>query len=404
MSALMHHVQNARDSLKANRMRTFLTITGVAIGVASIVAVLSLASGATRVVTSQVDGIGGNIAVIRSGGTTPTSTTDILNQQTHGLTDATTLTEADIAHIRKEPSVTAAAPVMLARATLSGDSSENTLIVGTTPDFLTINHVEMKEGELADNDNPPIVIGIQLSIDLFGTEDSLGKIVTIKDQTFHVGGIMQRQHNPVNFNGVDLNLAALMSPAQLRSINAAATIQQIDIQTNSVANLDRTVINLNKALIELHGGEHDFRILTGDEISESGGQLFSVIAGVTTAIAGISLFVGGIGIMNIMLVNVAERTREIGIRKALGATRGDILSQFLIESTIMALTGGIVGTILGLALAFSVSLFLTFSPVLTWHIGIIALVIAGIVGILFGLYPALRAAHKNPIDALNQRL
>ncbi len=402
MKVFFHHVQNAHDSLRANRTRTFLTISGVAIGIASIIAVLSLAHGATQTITAQVDGVGGNIAVIRSGAES-TSTTNLINQQTQGLTSASTLTESDLTRVAHLPSVTATAPIMIAHTTITGETStEQTTIVGTTPELLTISNVSLQEGDFIKGDNTPIIIGSQLSIELFGTEDSLGKAVTIKGQTFSVGGIIERQQNPINFNGFDLNTAALMSPPQIRSINPATQIQQINLQTNSVATLDRTVIELNKTLLAQHSGEHDFRVLTGDAISAPTSQLFSIIAGVTAAIASISLFVGGIGIMNIMLVNVAERTREIGIRKALGASRTDILWQFLIESIIMALLGGLVGGGLGLATAFGVSLFLTFDPAVTWHMAATAIGVAGCVGILFGLYPALRAAHKHPIEALNQ--
>jgi ABC-type antimicrobial peptide transport system permease subunit len=180
-------------------------------------------------------------------------------------------------------------------------------------------------------------------------------------------------------------------------------VQQINVQTTSAATLDASVIAINKLLLQQHGGEADFHTLTGKEITAPMGQLFFVIAGVTTLIASISLFVGGIGIMNIMLVNVAERTREIGIRKALGATRGDILWQFLVEAIIMALLGGIIGGALGLTVAFIISLFLTFDPVITWQLAVVSIGVASGVGVLFGLYPALRAAHKHPIEALNQQ-
>lgn len=402
MIPLLLHIQNARDSLKANRARTLLTVTGVAIGIASIVTVLSLASGATYVVAQQVDEVGGNIAVIRPGYEAPSSSTDLVNRQVYKQTDTSSLTKSDLKRIATIPSVTAHAPVMLIRTTLTGDTAKTADIVGTTPDLLMISHIEMKEGEFIESENAPIVIGAQLSIDLFGTEDSLGKTVTVKDKTFYVGGILERQENPMNFNGVDFDNAALLSPTQITAINPTAQIQQINIQTESVATLDRAIIDVNKALLAQHNNELDFRVLRGEEIAAPTSQLFTVVAGVTAAIASVSLFVGGIGIMNIMLVNVAERTREIGIRKALGASRSDIMWQFLIESIIMALIGGVFGGLLGLASAFVIGLFLTFTPVITWPIVAIAIGTAGIVGVLFGLYPALRAARKNPIEALNQ--
>jgi len=143
-------------------------------------------------------------------------------------------------------------------------------------------------------------------------------------------------------------------------------------------------------------------VLSGEQIAQPTNRLFSIIAGTTTAIAAISLLVGGIGIMNIMLVSVAERTREIGIRKALGASNGDIVSQFLIESLSLSIGGGIGGYIVGYVLAFGISTFLPFDPLFNWEIAAVAAVVSLVIGTLFGLYPAIRAAQKDPIDALRQ--
>lgn len=402
MSLFITHLENARDSLKANRMRTFLTITGVTIGIASIVAILSLATGASQIVSQQVDEVGGNIAIIRPGASQDNSFKGIVNQQAHGAIGASSLTQNDILRIKAIDSISGIAPVMLASASLRGDNAVESTIVGTTPDLLRISRIPLSDGGFTGTEAGLITIGSQLSINLFGTEDSLGKTITVKGKEFRVGGIIARQQNPMNFNGIDFNSVAIVAPNQLIALSPNAQIQQITLQTDSVAHLDRTVIEANKLLLEQHGSEQDFRILTGNQIAEPTGQLFFAIAGVTTAIAAISLFVGGIGIMNIMLVNVAERTREIGIRKALGASHSDIVWQFLIESIIMALAGGIIGSLLGMFFAFCISLLLTFDPVVTWQTIVTALVTSGVVGVVFGLYPALRAAHKSPIDSLNQ--
>lgn len=399
---LANHIQNAYDSLRANRTRTFLTVTGVAIGIASIVAILSLASGASQVISRQVDDIGGNIAVIRPGSSQAQSLKDVVNQQAHGAVTTSTLSEADIQRIKEVPSVAETAPLMLSTATLQGDSSRDSVVVGTTPELLEMSGITVRDGEFAAQGDGLVTIGAQLSIDLFGTESSLGKTISIRGKAYRVAGVLDRQTNPMNFNGVDFNEAALLSPQQLRVIQPTAQIQQINVEIDSVASLERSVIAMNKALIELRSGEHDFQVLAGEEIAMPTSQLFFAIAGVTAAIAGISLFVGGVGIMNIMLVNVAERTREIGVRKALGATHGDIVWQFLIESLIMAIVGGVVGCALGLVLAFCISLFLTFDPSVTWHTAAVSIGVAALVGVVFGLYPALRAAHKNPIESLNQ--
>lgn len=402
---LLNHIQNARDSLRTNRMRTFLTISGVAIGIASIVAILSLATGASQIVANQVDETGGTIAVIRPGAPAAGSMNDLVNQQAHGTITTSTITLSDAAHIATLPTVEAVAPIIVLHANITSneDAVNQGVVVGSSESLLDISGVKVAMGSFDTSNENIITIGMQLSIDLFGTENSLGKTLIIRGQEFRVGGVIERQHNPMNFNGFDFNSIALLSKDQILRLNPTAQIQQVNVKVDSIANLDTTVIKLNKDLLARHGGEQDFSVLVGDSIAEPTSQLFLIIAGVTATIAGISLFVGGIGIMNIMLVNVAERTREIGIRKALGATHSDIIWQFLIESLLMSLIGGIVGGLGGLALAFVISLFLTFDPVITWQAALIAVGTASIIGIIFGLYPAVRAARKNPIESLKQQ-
>ena len=401
----LNHLENARDSLRANRMRTFLTITGVAIGIASIIAILSLATGASQIVANQVDETGGTIAVIRPGVQTADSISTIVNQQAHGSITTSSLTLSDVAHIKTLPAVTSVAPLSGLHANIA--SAEQTLkhgtVVGSSDSLLTMSNVRVASGSFDTSNENIVTIGAQLSVNLFGTENSLGKTLTIRGKEFRVGGVLERQHNPMNFNGFDFNTITLLNQEQLLAISPTAQVQQINVQVDSIANLEPTVVRLNKDLLARHSGEQDFSVLVGDAIAEPTSQLFFVIAGVTATIAGISLFVGGIGIMNIMLVNVAERTREIGIRKALGATHSDIIWQFLIESLLMSLIGGIFGGFGGMALAFIISLFLTFDPVITWHAAAIAVGTAAVIGVIFGLYPALRASRKDPIESLKQQ-
>jgi putative ABC transport system permease protein len=403
---LLIHIQNARQSIKANRLRSFLTMIGMTIGVASITTILALSAGATQIVGRQVDALGGNIAVIRPGAQNDTVLQEVANSGAAQYT-ASTLTDVDLTSIQEIEHVKAVAPLMVLQGAVGGtsDAPIHTPIVATTPELKTISNLAIKDGQFLDPalEINTAVIGPQLSINIFGTDQSIGKTVKVKGESFTIVGILKRSNEPVNYNNVDFDNAVLINLESGRALNQGAVhIQQINIQSNSVSNLQQVITDVNKALLKNHLNQADFSVLSGMQIAQPTSRIFTAIAGVTIAIASISLLVGGIGIMNIMLVSVAERTREIGIRKALGATNSDIVAQFLIESLAMSIGGGVVGYLLGYVLAFAISTFLTFDPVLNWQIALIALGISFIIGMIFGLYPAIRAARKDPISALRQ--
>ena len=388
-------------------MRSALTMLGITIGVASITTILALSGGASKIVTDQIDALGGNIAVVRPGVVSDTPLDDLAQLPAQQRFSASTLTETDLAYIQQIEHVKAAAPLMLLSGAVQATSSApaNSSIVATTPEFAEINNLKVRAGQFLDPHLMPnvAVIGPQLSVDIFGTEDSIAKTMEIRGQKFTIVGILERSHQPLNYNGVDFDKAVIINIDSGRIMNQGILqIQQINIQSDSVTSLNQVIIDTNKALLKTHLGEADFSVLSGDQIAQPTNQLFYAIAGTTTAIAAISLLVGGVGIMNIMLVSVAERTREIGIRKALGASNNDIVAQFLIESLALSIGGGISGYILGYLLAFGISTFLPFDPIFTWHIAAVAIGISLVIGTLFGLYPAFRASRKDPISALRQ--
>jgi putative ABC transport system permease protein len=404
---LLNHLQNARQSLRSNRMRSNLTMLGITIGVASITTILSLSGGAAKIVSNQVDALGGNIAVIRPGSDAETTLQDIGQFSSAQHFAASTLTANDITSIKAIDHVSSVAPIMVLSGAVKAESSApvNSAIIATTPALEGVGGLKVQDGQFLDAHLSPYtaVIGPQLSVDVFGTEASIGKNVTIKGQAFTIIGVLARQSNPINYNGVDFDTSVIIGQDAGQALNQGALqLQQIDIQSNTINNLAGVIVAVNKTILKNHMGEADFTVLSGDQIAQPTNRLFNAIAGTTTAIAAISLLVGGIGIMNIMLVSVAERTREIGIRKALGASNRDIVAQFLIESLALSIGGGISGYVIGYLVAFGISSFLPFFPIFTWEIGAVAIGVSIVIGTLFGLYPALRAARKDPIDALRQ--
>ena len=400
------HIAGAYGALRRNRARTLLTVLGIAIGIASITCILAISGGVQQMIGKQVGDIDGHLAVIRPGQQTrdPNALLSPVAQQTFSTS---TLTEADVAAVAKVPGVQAAVPLMTIDGTVKAEQTvvNSNVVLATTPDFDKVASFTMKSGQFLDEitDDNTAVIGEDLSNELFNTDRPIGQTFTMRGVEFTVVGVIKRQDNPINFNNINLNQAVVVSFERGQLFHQGrAQIQQIDVLIERSANVATIASSVHDALLAAHLGEKDFIVATGSDIAQPTNKLFTAITDVMTAIAAISLFVGGIGIMNIMLVGVAERTREIGIRKAVGASHGTILSQFVIESLIMSLLGGLLGYLLGITIAFGVSIFLYFTPAITWQTALMALVMAVVVGVLFGIYPAIKAARKNTIESLRQ--
>ena len=405
---LINHVANAAESLRSNRTRTTLTMLGVMIGVASITFILSLSAGATKVITDQVGEMGGNIAVIRPGTSDVGRHIESITSPMSTAYATSSLSETDVNTIGTIQGVDAVAPLMSISGSVraEGNAPTNASVVATSPDLNKVADLPVRDGQFIDDQTniDTAVVGSQLSVDLFGTDQSIGKIFKVRGKNYTVIGILKPLNRPINYNNIDFDHAAIISLESGKQFNQnVAQIQQINVKATSVDALPSVVTTIKKQLDTNHGGEKDATVLSGDELSQPTSQFFYAIAATMTAVATISLIVGGIGIMNIMLVSVAERTREIGIRKALGASNGHIITQFLIESLAMSIGGGVIGFGLGYLLGFIVSrTALTFDPFFSWEIAAIAFGVSTAVGTLFGLYPAIRASRKDPIEALRQ--
>ncbi|MBR1802074.1 ABC transporter permease [Candidatus Saccharibacteria bacterium] len=408
---LRTHFELARTSLKERRGRTFLTCLGIAIGVASIILILSLMGSINSLIKTQVDAIGGNLIVVR-----PNDSKDEINDIVTELTSSnhfnkSNLSLNDVESIEKlnadknleaEYPVIAAAPLAISTNTLIGERTvESGNVLGTTEELKDIIGLNLKSGTFIKNGTlKSAVIGRDLSLKLFGTMEPIGKTFTLLGEKFIVVGILSESNSPINFNNVNFDDTIIVNINQLAILDNNLQIQQINVKVASEDKTPATAAKIDEILSVSKRGEKNYTVAYGDQITHPAGSLFDIVSGMLTLVAGISLIVGGIGVMNIMLVSVAERTHEIGVRKAVGASNMNIFLQFLFESLILCILGGIGGLALGYICAFLVSIITPFSPFISIDICLSALYIALIVGTIFGLYPAIKASRRNPIDSL----
>ena len=399
------HFKLAKTSIKENRTRSFLTCLGIAIGVASIILILSLMGSISNLVKNEVNEIGADLIVVRPS-STKNSVTNIIEQLTSSNTfQQSSLSLSDVSAISKLEDVSAVAPIATSTNTLVSEKNtfSSVQVLGTTPDFVKIEPLALRYGTFFSDINKEnsVVLGHTLSLALFNTINStVGKMVTIMGEKFMVVGVLDEIDKSINFDNIDFNNALIMDVNTLDKIIGSTQIQQINIKAANTDSLAIISNNIRDTLKNNKSGDENFTVTYGEDISHPASSLFTVVSGMLAIVAAISLIVGGIGVMNIMLVSVAERTHEIGIRKAVGASSRNILMQFLFEALILSILGGIFGLVLGYLFAFLISIITPFAPFISWEIIAITFLTTLVVGILFGIYPALKAASKNPIESL----
>ncbi len=402
---LRTHFKLAKTSIKENRTRSFLTCLGIAIGVASIILILSLTGSISNLVKSEINEIGADLMVVR-----PSSTKDSVTSIVEELTSTnsfqnSSLSISDAEAIKKIDNVTAAAPIAISTNTVASEKNtyESVSILGTNTDFIQIESLPIKYGAFMNEENKEnsVVLGHTLSLALFNTINStIGKTVTIMGEKYMIVGVLDKIDKTISFDNIDYDNALIMDIKSLDKLTHSTQIQQINIKAANTDSLPTIKEQVTNALKEQKHGDTNFSVAYGDEITHPAGNLFTIVSGMLALVAGISLVVGGIGVMNIMLVSVAERTHEIGIRKAVGASSRNILIQFLFEAMILSILGGIFGLILGYVLAFLLSTITPFTPYISWEIIAITFLTTLVIGIIFGIYPALKAASKDSIDSL----
>jgi putative ABC transport system permease protein len=390
-------------ALRRNKLRSALTALGIIIGVGAVIAMVGIGSGAKAQVEAQIASLGQNVIVISSGSTTSSGIRT-------GWGGAGTLKIEDAEAIRREvPSVTAVSEEVPSTAQIAaGNQNWFTRVMGESPDYFDIRQWPLAEGapftaQDVRSANKVCVIGQTTATQVFGNDDPVGQTLRIKNVPFIVSGVLTPKG--LSIQGTDQDDVVVMPyPSAMKRVAGGTTLRNINVQVANATDLEPAQQQITSLLRQRHniraGRDDDFTVRNQQEIAEAATATADVMAGLLGAIAGVSLVVGGIGIMNIMLVSVTERTREIGTRMAVGAHGRDILTQFLIEAVSLSSVGGLLGIILGIVASKVLSAIKHWPSLISPGSIVLAFLFSAAVGIFFGFYPARKAAALDPIEAL----
>jgi putative ABC transport system permease protein len=410
---ISENIRIALRSLSANKLRSTLTMLGVIIGVAAVISLMSIGRGAQASIDSQINSLGTNLLFISPGAASSNGV-----RQAQG--SAETLTYQDAQALNDPvnlPAVAAVAPQVqsFGQAVYRGNNT-NAPIIGVTPDYQSVRNYTVENGDFISQANVTgrsqvAVLGASIAAELFTNgQDPVGQSIRINNVPFRVVGVLQSQGGG-GFGSQDDQILVPLTTAMARlqrnrSGGGGDLVQQITVEAVSANQMTAATQQIEAVLRQRHHilYQDDFTIRSQQDILASANQITGIMTLFLGGVAGISLLVGGIGIMNIMLVSVTERTREIGIRKAIGATRRNVLGQFLTEATILSVLGGLIGIAVGAGIARLISGIpmggTTLQPVVAGNSVVLATLFSLMVGLFFGIYPAYRAAQLNPIDAL----
>lgn len=401
---MLDHFRNAMSSIWNNKVSSLLTILGVVIGVASVTILIALGEGLKKDVSSVVQGLGTNVIAVVAGKIDTTGKSSGEAPNPAAFISGDILTIEDVKTISDNNKIKYVSPMSMVSSSIKKEDKIATpTVIGTYPEmFKILELLKVGKGKpfTSSDQGDVIVLNNDSSIKLFGANTNpVGKKVTIADREFTVIGVFQKPSTTNSLSGEYESISMIPFDTATYINKDQVKIMRIVAQVKTAEDVKIAKSQLQKAIKKNHG-EEDFTLMTQDDMLNMFNSILGLVTTLVSAIAAISLVVGGIGIMNIMLVTVTERTKEIGLRKAVGATNTAILNQFLIEAFMITILGGLIGLAIAVFASVIISARTELTPSITPKIVLIAVGISSLIGIIFGLWPALRAAKKDPIEAL----
>ena len=394
--------------LRSSKWHSALTMFGIVVGIVSVVTTVSLGEGIKRQVLDQVSQVGSDLITVRPGNFVTRDTSGVITHvdtaQAYGFGSGS-LSEQDITTISQVSEVAEVSALNLMRTGLKTEDAnyDAGFVLGVDTNLPKTLQQEVAYGSYFDNgeqDREVAVIGKRVAEELFRENIPIGQAFTVRGQVYIVRGVFEEFGPATIGQGIDLNKAVFVPRPSLKTLAGDSTsLTQILVRPKKGSS-DKAVVTISAALKKAHGEQQDFTLLRQDENVVVAGDMLELLTRFIASIAAVSLLVGGIGIMNIMLATINERTHEIGIRKAVGATNRQIRNQFMAEASVLGLVGGVVGVVLSFAVNFFIRVGTNFHPVITWPVVLLAVAVSLAVGIIFGTIPAVKAARKDPIEAL----